>query len=286
MNIISLAVSTFITNYIITIIIRALPIRHKRNWQIGIISLSCLLEIGGYLWIVIASRTTDFLTIIEIIGSCLGVLIGYIASLMMVLDGVTLFKSKRLREFERSYNQKDGASVPRKVLGSISLSLGLLLLVYGIITAIHYNSRLLWNCIGLFIGGVAFTGVAIYFFISSTPQHKSIHAENLLFIVDFEGTKNLYLANLSKENTIESYLGKIIDLYILDEFGLIITPSSHYIVKGIKLEYSSKDLMKEIQMNLYEGKDFDEAIAQFQRYNRKKIVLDENHKIVKTTIIK
>lgn len=286
MNIISLAVSTFITNYIITLIIRVLPIRQKRNWQIGIITFFCLSEIIGYLWIAIASKTTDFLTIIEIVGSCLGVLIGYIASLMMILDGVTLFKSKRLREFERSYNQKDGPSVPRKVLGGISLSLGILLLVYGIITIIHYDSRLLWNCIGLFVGGVAFTGVAIYFFLSSAPQHKTLHAENLLFVVDFEGTKYIYQANLSKENTIEACLGKIMDLYILDEFGLIITPSNHYIVKGIKLEYSSKDLLKDIHMKLYEGNEFNEAILQFQRYNRKKIILDEENKIKKVTLIK
>ncbi|MDE7384405.1 MAG: hypothetical protein K2M84_01460 [Anaeroplasmataceae bacterium] len=286
MNIISLAISTFISNYIIMFIVRVLPLRNKRLWQSIVISLFCLGEIVGYILIFVTPYTLDLITILEVIGSIFGVLIGYVASMMIVLDGITLFKSRRLKEFERNLNNKEGTSFPRWILAIISGSLGLMLLIYGIITTLNYDSKLLLTVIGLFIGAALFIGVAIYLFISGAPKHKTIHAENLLFIVDFEGKKTIYQAKLSKEFTIENALGKLMEVYILDEYGLIITPSNHYIVKGLKLEYSAKDMLKEINMSVFEGNAFDEAIKNFQKYNRKKIILDEQNHIQKITIIK
>ncbi|MDE7095115.1 MAG: hypothetical protein K2O23_01360, partial [Anaeroplasmataceae bacterium] len=131
-----------------------------------------------------------------------------------------------------------------------------------------------------------FIGVSIYLFISGAPKHKTIRAENLLFIVEYEGEKMIYQANLSKEFTIENALGKLMEMYMLDEYGLIITPSNHYIVKGLKLEYSAKNMLDEIHMSKYEGNDFDEAIQNFRKYNRKKIILDEQNHIKKITMIK
>ncbi|MDE7106395.1 MAG: hypothetical protein K2O22_04430, partial [Anaeroplasmataceae bacterium] len=285
MNIISLAISTFISNYIIMAIIRALPFRNKRVWQSAVITLFCLGEIIGYILIFVSPYALDLITILEVIGSIFGVIIGYVASMMIVLDGITLFKSRRLKEFERNLNNKEGRSFPRWILATISGSLGLMLLIYGIITALHYDSKLLLTIIGLCIGAVLFIGVSIYLFISGAPKHKSIRAENLLFLVDYEGQKLLYQAKLSKEFTIEDALGEIMSIYMIDEYGLIITPTNHFIVKGLKLEYSAKHMLKNIQMTLFEGNDFDEALSHFQKYNRKKIILDEQNHIQKITMI-
>ena len=286
MNIISLAISTFISNYIIMFIVRVLPLRNKRLWQSIVISLFCLGEIIGYILIFVTPYSLDLITILEVIGSIFGVVIGYVASMMIVLDGITLFKSRRLKEFERNLNNKEGTSFPRWILAIISGSLGLMLLIYGIITSLNFDSKLLLTVIGLFIGAAIFIGVSIYLFISGAPKHKTIHAENLLFIVDYEGQKTIYQAKLSKEFTIESALGKLMEIYILDEYGLLITPTNHYIVKGLKLEYSAKNMLNEINMSVYDGNAFDEAIKNFQKYNRKKIILDEQNHIQKITIIK
>ncbi len=285
MNIISLAVSTFITNYFIMFIIRILPFRNKRLWQSIIISLFCLGEISGYVLIMLELYEVELLFILELIGSIFGVLIGYVASMMLVLDGVKLFKSRRLKEFERNLNNKEGTSVPRWILAIISGVLGIMLFIYGIIISIHYDKQLLITIIGLFLGAIAFLGTSIFFFLSGASKHKVLRAENLLFVVDLDGQKKVYQAKLSKEFTIEQALGKLNELYLLDEYGLIVTPSHHYIVKGIKLEYSARALLETIQMAPYEG-NLDEALANFQKYNRKKIILDENNKIVKITQIK
>lgn len=286
MNIISLAISTFISNYIIMFIIRVLPLRNKRIWNVIILSLFAVSEILGYLFIFVASNSLDFIEILEIIGNIFGVIIGYVASMMIVLDGITLFKSRRLKEFERNLNNKEGTSFPRWILAIISGALGLMLLIYGIITSLNYDSKLLLTIIGLFLGAAVFIGVSIYLFISGAPKHKAIRAENLLFIVEYEGEKMIYQANLSKEFTIENALGKLMEMYMLDEYGLIITPSNHYIVKGLKLEYSAKNMLNEIHMSKYEGNEFDEAIKNFQKYNRKKIILDEQNHIQKITMVK
>lgn len=266
-------------------IIRALPLKNKRVWQIAIISIFCLGEIAGYVGIMLSLYEVELLFILELIGSIFGVIIGYAASMMIILDDIRLFKSKRLKEFERNLNNKEGTSFPRWILALIAGSLGIMLFVYGIILVTNYDSKLLLTIIGLFIGTVIFLAVSIYLFVSGAPKHKTIRAENLLFVVDVEGQKSVYQTKLSKEFTIEQALGKLMEIYILDEYGLIITPSNHYIVKGIKLEYSAKDLLKTIQMTPYEG-NLDEALSKFQKYNRKKIILDENNKIIKITQIK
>ena len=79
--------------------------RNKRLWQSIIISLFCLGEISGYVLIMLELYEVELLFILELIGSIFGVLIGYVASMMLVLDGVRLFKSRRLKEFERNLNQ-------------------------------------------------------------------------------------------------------------------------------------------------------------------------------------
>lgn len=286
MNIISTAISVFISNYIIIAIIRLLPLKKKTLWQTIILSFYNLGSIVGYLWMILSANELSLLLILELLSSILGVVIAYTASMMIVLDGIVLFKSKRLREFERSYHQKDGTSIPRNILAVISLSLSIALFTYGIVSLLNYDKRLLISCIGTFLGMAIFLGLAIYFFISGKAQHKTIKAENLLLIVQIEDKKILLAAELSKDQTLETLLSPLADIYILDEYGLIVTPHMRYIVKGVKLDYLSKDILKSLQMQSFTDSVLNEALKEFQKYNRKKIILDENYSIKKISIIK
>ena len=286
MNIISTAISVFISNYIIIAIIRLLPLKKKTLWQTIILSFYNLGSIVGYLWMILSANELSLLLILELLSSILGVVIAYTASMMIVLDGIVLFKSKRLREFERSYHQKDGTSIPRNILAVISLSLSIALFTYGIVSLLNYDKRLLISCIGTFLGMAIFLGLAIYFFISGKAQHKTIKAENLLLIVQIEDKKILLAAELSKDQTLETLLSPLADIYILDEYGLIVTPHMRYIVKGVKLDYLSKDILKSLQMQPFTDSVLNEALKEFKKYNRKKIILDENYSIKKISIIK
>lgn len=286
MNFISLAVSMFISNYFIMAIIRVLPLKNKRVWQIGIITVANVSPIIGYLISLFTITSLTFLTIIDILGSILGVLIAYTASMMIILDGISIFKSRRLREFERNIKNKDGKSLPRSILSLICMIIFGVLLAYSIISGLNYDEKILVSFIGTIIGSVISLGLAIYFFISSRPIHKTIKAENLLFIINLPEKKKVFKKELSKDFTYEDALGELLDTYMIDEYGMLITANERYLVKGIKVNQIDQATLSKIRMEPYEEPPFGEALDKYQKYNRKKIFLDENNHITKITNIK
>lgn len=285
MNFISSLISLFVVNTILTLIINALPIRNKRNWQIGVITLVDIGSIIGYAAILFQSHF-DLLYLLSTLGNILGELTAYVASMMLILEDVKIFKSRRLRQFERDINNKSGRSLPRNILALICFIIFVVLLTYTIISFINYNETILVSLIGSSLGVLVALGLGIYFLISGLPQHKSIKAENILFIINTPTDKIIFEANLNKEFTIDDALGKLYDTYIIDEYGLIVTPTNKYIVKGIKINKFDNDLLAKIQMTKDNDSKFKDVILEFQKYNRKKIILDENNKIVKISNIK
>lgn len=290
MNFISLAVSVFISNYIFMAIIRLLPfIRRKKLWQgiiISIADISSIITYIGILLTVITSPDTDKLIILEVIGSILGILIGYIAAMMLVLDGISLFKSRRLKEFERGLNNKEGKSIPKNILGLICVAIAVVLLVFVVITLINYDNSVLVTLVGTIAATLLFIGLSIFFFISGKAQHQSIKSNHLLLYIKLPDKSLTYQQELSKDKTLDMVLGKFKDIYMLDEFGMIVTPTTKYVVKGIMVTKLAKDILNELDMQLLDPNPFEEALENFQKYNRKKIILDENNKITKIIDLK
>ncbi len=285
LNFISLAVSVFISNYIFMYIIRLLPIKNKRIVQLVVISLADIGSIIGYI-INLFSMNFELVIFLYTLGNIIGIGVAYVASLMLILDNVQIFKSKRAREFERGINNKEGSSVPRYILAGICLGITAVLLAYGIINLTNYNKTLLVTTIGVLVGaGISF-GLAIFFFVTGKPQHQKISAENLLFMITLPEQSLLYEAKLSKDFTINDAVGELESIYIIDEYGLIVTPTSKYIVKGIKLERMIPEVSSKIHMNLMTDHPFREIIKEFNKYQRKKIVLDEQNQIKKIINIK
>ena len=143
MNFISLALSTFISYLFIRFIINILPLRKKRLWHLIVISLYDLSSLLTYIGVFF--MPTDIYTLLYGIGGILGVLIAYISTLMIILDGVKVFKSRRLKEFERSINQKEGKSVPKNIVGIIFILLSLVLVGYSVFLFTNYDPTLLSN---------------------------------------------------------------------------------------------------------------------------------------------
>ncbi len=285
LNFISLAVSVFITNYIFCLIIRLLPIKNKKIVQLVIITLADLGSILGYL-INLFTIGFELIYFLYTLGNIIGIGVAYIATLMLILDNVILFKSKRTREFERGIQNKEGSSVPRYVLGTICLATSIVLFVYGIINLTHFNQKLLFTTIGVFVAALILIGLALFFFISGRPAHQKLKAEHLLFIIFLPNTNWIYECQLTKEFKIEQALGTITETYFLDEFGLLITPSSKYIVKGMKLDKLTPDIESQIHMTKASNTLYEAIIPNFNKYQRKKIIIDEQNNITKITNIK
>lgn len=285
LNFISLAVSVFISNYIMMYIIRLLPIKNKKIVQLVIISLADVGSIIGYI-IPLFNIEIDVIYLLYTLGNIIGIGVAYVASLMLILENVSIFKSKRAREFERGINNKEGFSIPRYILSCICLGIAIVLYVYGAINLTHYTSKLLVTTIGVFIGGTIALVLAIYFFISGKPQHQKLSAENLLLIIFLPNECKLYQASLTKEFTMSDALKELETIYLLDEFGLIITPKHKYIVKGVKMDQQNINLLSKLPMEEYINHPFTNVIEQFSKYQRKKVILDDQNNIIKITNIK
>lgn len=288
MNFISLAVSIFITNYIFIHILRLLPIRRNKLWASIIISLADGIVIINYIRILISmfQQEIELTYILEYVGNILGVFIGYAAAMMIILDGVQIFKSKRYREFERGIKQKDGRSMPRSVLAVICTTLFIILLAFDIFTILHYNPNNLYSIIGTSVGAAVSLGFAIYFFLSGKPIHTTLKSSKLLFILQLQNQHYFFKQELSKELTEEIALNNLHNIYLLDEYGLLITPTEKYVIKGIKVNKIDPEIIKNFNMTYLNPSPYNEILEHIQKYNRKKIYIDEQNHVTKTINIK
>lgn len=285
MNFIYTAVSTFMTNYFIMFIIRILPLRKKRIWNISIVSIYNLSICGLYIQLLFTPEL-DLNLLIYCLGNLLGIAIAQLASFMLIFEGVKLFKSRRLKEFERNLNNKEGTSIPKWIFATLLLVTAFVLGGYTVFALINYNKSNLMSIIGSIIFGIIALGFSIYLFICGRAAHKKINSSKLMFIVGYPNETVIYTADLNKEFTIKDALGSLEDIYLIDEYGLLITPNNKYLVKGIKVSEYPKDIENQISMSRIENNKYDILIHEFQKYTRKKIILDENNNIKSISIIK
>lgn len=283
MNIISVALSLLISNLFIRFIINILPFRKKRLLHLIIISLYDLSSLLTYIGVFFVS--TDISTILYGIGGILGVIIAYITTLMVILDGVRIFKSKRLKEFERGVNLKDGKSLSKNIVGIVFLILFAVLIGYSIFLFTNYNSTLLVTLIGTMVIGLIFLGLSIYFFISGKAVHTTIKAQKLMLVINLPFETLTYVAEINKNLSENEALGKINEMYYLDELGLLITPSDKYLVKGMKADSIPNDYLESIKMQRLDNR-YDHITSNYKKYSRMKITIDENGNIIKNQPIK
>lgn len=288
MNFISLAASVFISNYIFLRIINILPFKNKKLWQIIIISFADLSSVIGYLITFIISLDYGFnmMIALEMLGSILGILTAYIAIMMLIFDGKSLFKSKRLKEFERGINKKDEASLPKNIIAIILLTISIILLLYSIISIFNYSKDILISLIGTIIVSIILLIISIYLFISGKALHQKLKSEHILLYIKLPNEQLVYEQTLSKTLNLKQALNGFDETYILDEYGLIITKDKKYIVKGIMVTKIDKNILNKLNMQILSPNPYEEAFSHFQKYNRKKIILDESNKIKNISNIK
>lgn len=283
MNFISLAVSVFITNYILIYIIRLLT--KKRIVPLIIISIADIGSIIGYL-ITFFLSGFDLVYFLYTLGNIIGIGVAYIATLMMLLENVTIFKSRRARAFERGIQNKEGTSIPRNILACICLAIAIILIVYGAINLSNYTKKLLVTTIGVLIAAVIALGLSLYFFITGRPAHHKLKAQHLLLVLQLPDETITYTATLTRDFTIEDALGDLTALYLLDEFGLIQTETKSYLVKGMKVDNLTSAITDKIHMDKIDNTFFQQALKEFNKYQRKKIVVGEQGEILKIKNIK
>ena len=234
---------------------------------------------------ILAMDTYGLPLILEGVGGMLGVIIAYICTLMVILDGVQIFKSKRLKEFERGVNLKDGKSIPKNIVGIVFMILTIVLVGYSIFLMINFDKLLITTIIGSIIIGLIFLGLSIYFLISGKAVHQTIKAQKLMLVINLPLETLTYVAELNKTLTENEALGKMNEMYYLDELGLLITPSDKYIVKGMKADSVSDTYLSSLKMQKLDNR-YDHITSNYKKYSRMKITIDENGNIIKNQPIK
>lgn len=282
MNFLSQIVSIFILNMMIHTIISYLPLRSKMFWKILIISILNSIDLLFNFIILFTYKNFEIIFLINVLGNCLAVVVGYIASMAIVLDGIILFKSKRLKQFERDLNNKNHLSIPRNIIALIFCLASMMLLIYAIVTFLNYSNDLLIVLIGTLLVLAIFIILTIYFFISSLPSKNKLKGNTLLFIIKTKDDYLLFSGSIKGENPLEN----IESDYFIDELGMIVTPNIKYIVKGIKVENVHTDLLSRIKLSEEDNKLLKQHLNNFQKYNCKKIILDANYNLIKVKNIK
>ena len=287
MNFLTLFISTFLTNYFFIWIISLFKFRNKRNISAGIISLANLSSIGYYFYdMIMYFKVQNTAMIIYTVGNILAVLIAYIATLILLFDGVKLFKTKRQREFKNAIEGK--TSITSTVLVITFSILAAVSIIYAIYLSITYNNVYLWNLIGAYTIGIIFVGLSLFVYYNNKPQKaeqviekkiQKVLNRNLIFIIYLKNKKVVFESQY--DDNFEELLGDFQRLYVLNNYGIITQNDTAYSVMGVSLEYLDKNTLNTLKMNVCKNEKLLDVVNQFNRFEQKQIIIDVNYNIEK-----
>lgn len=283
--------SVFITNYIVWIIIRAIGFKHHRLVYLILITIFELTSVITWGIIAILSavsyvsytedKTGLFMLILDYLGYMLGVLSAYLLTLVLHLRGVKIFKSRRQREFERESKTPKQRLIANVLFYSLLSVLGLSLIGLGIGTFFMLNGQNAFFYSLTISGILLFIFLLVNFILSKTKaKDKPVTKGKVLFFVKTNGTYYTYFDTLDNGGKIEDKLGRIGEEYILTDFGVLIMNNDKIRVLGITPSEIEMSLLDNISLKK-EEKDLSYILNEYSKYQRKKIVLNQDQTINK-----
>lgn len=309
MNFLYTFLASFITNYLIIWIISLFSFKNRKIVSLVVISIiniativfNALALFEVYVDLASQNDLSSGISYILIeVGNLIANVVAYLATLVLLLDGMKIFKSRRQQQYRNAVKNK--ANKPA-IFAVVALTiLGLACLTYAIILNVNYETNLLLAIVGAYGMTLVFFGLAYYIFFINFTKEKNLDTTStnsnvinatiinktkvevdLLFILQLGTNKYYFTGPLDNNNTINTYLGEILNIYVLTDFGNINSPSKKVIVKGIKVDRISEETLKEIKMTRITNPDekFLNIVSNFERYHLKNIFLDENNNIIK-----
>ena len=280
MNFLYLFISTFLLNYFLMWIISLLPIKNKRIVSSVIITLMNVGTFIYYTYYFFLYIGHNLILAVNELGSALAILIAFVATMVMLLDGIKIIKTKRQRAFLNAY-RSNKATIPFIVIIIIFYLLGLIALGFAIYIMVIYDSKLLIALIGALLAFLIFICLATYLLISNRHSKNSFNkGDNLLFILDINDKRYLYEAPII--TSIDDLLGELANIYILTEYGSLITKDKIYLVRGITIRNEFEFDLKKTKLLPLEDSKLTELSYHFLKYQTLIIKIDENYNILKT----
>ena len=280
MNFLYLFISTFLLNYFLMWIVSLLPIKNKRIVSSIIITLTNVGTFIYYMYYFFLYLGHNLILAVNELGSALAILIAFVATMVMLLDGIKIIKTKRQRAFLNAY-RNNKVTIPFIVVIIIFYLLSLIALGFAIYIMTIYDSKLLIALIGALLAFLIFICLATYLLISNCHSNNNFNkGNNLLFILDINDKRYLYEAAIT--TSIDELLGELANIYILTEYGSLITKDKTYLVRGITIRNEAEFDLKKTKLLPLEDSKLTELSYHFLKYQTLIIKVDENYNILKT----
>ena len=280
MNFLYLFISTFLLNYFLMWIVSLLPIKNKRIVSSIIITLTNVGTFIYYMYYFFLYVGHNLILAVNELGSALAILIAFVATMVMLLDGIKIIKTKRQRAFLNAY-RNNKVTIPFIVVIIIFYLLSLIALGFAIYIMTIYDSKLLIALIGALLAFLIFICLATYLLISNCHSNNNFNkGNNLLFILDINDKRYLYEAAIT--TSIDELLGELANIYILTEYGSLITKDKTYLVRGITIRNEAEFDLKKTKLLPLEDSKLTELSYHFLKYQTLIIKVDENYNILKT----
>ena len=285
MNFLYTLVETFFIDYFIMFIFSLFDFRKKRLVTFLIITIGNGLLVIYFLYQMIMYVThynVELLVLLFYLLDIISVLAAYTLIMIILLRGVKLFKSRRLKRFQNEYDGKNN-NKRNIILSIILLFFGLTFLTFGIIvfTLIkNFNVKYVFSLILLFTFAITLSTIGIILLIKIKPVKIRNNKELLMFVVMKD--KRIFL---SDDKVKDDILYPLESKYFLTDFGYLYFKERGknicYHIKGVEALEDSDYL----NINLMEDDKFKFILSELERYNKKEIYLDENFIIKRMKII-
>ena len=275
MNFLYTFVETFFIDYFVIFIFSLFNFKNRRLITFLLITIGNLLLVIFFFYemiIYLINYKFEILTFLFYILDIISVLSAYTLIMIILLRGVRIFKSRRLKKFQDEFDGKNH-NKRNIILSSILLIFGLTFLTFGILLIAlikKYNAKYVFSLILLFSISIILIIISILLLSKLKFKKKNIK-ERIMFVVIKD--KRIFLSDYKIK---EDILSPLESKYFLTDFGYLYFKEAGknicYHIKGVE----ALDNQDYINIDLMEDNKFIFILNELEKYNKKEIYLDEN----------
>ncbi len=277
---------TFFLNYFIILILNLIGIRNRRKTSLIIISIIDFSYLGYLIYELITYISSDikgdslfYLLFLQILN-IFAVIMSYVITMSIFYSDIKIFKSKRLKNFEEAYSGKKSLStiifnIILFVLSIMSIVLLIVLIINRNIIFDQNKGILIFVIISILLSFIIFVGLYI-----SIKELKMVNfKKKIMFLIYLPNKVRCFISN--DRLKIEEALPNLLNDYVFDDYGYLITKKDKYIVKGIRVDIFDDSYLLDSKLIEINSISFIDAINKYEKYQRRKIYLDDNGNIIK-----
>lgn len=243
------------------------------------ISILNLLELIFYVFILIRSLDSSIAYILMMLLEILCLISSYILFTILVIGRIKIFKSRRLKKFEREYNGTTDKHT--YILVAILLILGIVITALGIYSYIVY--KIIYS---LFIPvfGFIFVILSISMLISnySKKERKLNNNSNYILVIKTD-LETICYKDLNKP--MNEALNDFLNVYVVDNYGTLVADKTYNVI-GVSTKSITDIYLNMIDMERISDNKIIEACKFYEKTKTKKVILDESNNIKDIKILK